>query len=189
MSGFKRVLGSATKKQEQQLLSLVKDPNEGFGDREDRAIAATLATEILHNGISYQGKTGEEQDILDQVVSMAFHDMGLGEEIGVTAVCREPITLALVDELIANATNADVSMVHLFKYGWRFQHDEPPEHAYFILLPEEVSRLKSEVETLLADHKSRWRSAEMPQIARERIVSVLDEVIRHDGSGLYARRT
>jgi hypothetical protein len=52
-----------------------------------------------------------------------------------------------------------------------------------------VPKLKSEVESLITDRAIKWRFPDVPQAARQNIISVLEKIAVRKEDGLYANLT
>ncbi len=185
---FERVFSSATKGEEGKLMQLIADPDEGFEDEEEQEAAVGLAREMLHKGITMEGKGEEEKDMMDRILALAMHDIGLGEELEVKPRSPEAITLKVAEELVRNAGTVDAKLLTLFKRGRRYGLSEGRQHeCYFFLRPEEVVVLKEEVERLLAKADVRWPHPDFPKAIRRNLAEPLGKVAQSPGEGVYAR--
>jgi hypothetical protein len=185
---FERVFSSATKGQEGKLMKLITDPDEGFEDEEEQEAAVELAGEMLHDGITMEGKSEEEKDMMDRILGLAMHEVGLGKELKVKPRSPEAITLKVADELVRNAGAVDGTLIGLFKRGRRYGLSEGRRHdCYFFLRPEEVVALKEEVERLLGKADVKWPHPDFPKEIRSNLAEPLGKVAQSPGEGLYAR--
>ena len=183
---FKQVFGAATRQQEQKLLAFIEDPDEGYEEDDEREIAVLLAKEILHGGISYKGKGKSEKAMLDDLVTRAFHDMGLGEELEADPISPEPVTLDLAEELIKHASPG--GLISLLSEGRRFGTNEATAQlmGYFILAPDEVDKLKSEMDELIANPSIQWKWPQAPDQAKRNISQPLGKIAGKAKIGVYA---
>jgi len=183
---FKQVFGSATPEQEEKLLEFIEDSDEGYEDDDERELAVLLAKKILHGGISYKGKREDEKVMLDDIVTRAFHEMGLGEELREKPISPEPVTLDLAEELIEHASPG--GLISFLSEGRRFGTNEPAAllMGYFILTADEVRKLKSEVDELIANPSIQWKWPQVPEQAKDNISQPLGKIAGKSNIGLYA---
>jgi len=170
-------------------MQFVEDPDEGFEDDDEREIAVGLARHALGSGLSYEGLSKPEKGVLDQVVKMAFHDMGLSDALKLEPVSPEPITLIQAEAIVRQAGARGLQLLPVLAEGRRFGTDERPSQPYFILAPSEVVKMREELGALLADSSIQWPFPQIAASVRSNLLSVLDKVAGKSGLALYATLT
>lgn len=183
------VFGGATSAVESQLMQFVEDPDEGFEDDDEREVAVRLARHALGSGLSYDGLSKSEKGLLDQVVKMAFHDMGLADALKLEPVSREPITLNQAEAIVRQARARGLKLLPVLADGRRLRTDERPSQPYFILEPSEVVKMRDELGVLLADSSIQWPVPHLTAWVRSHLLSVLDNAAGKSGLAVYATLT
>ena len=156
---------------------------------------AELAERITSNGISYQGLSGEQANVLDSMVVAAFTHEGL-EPLLNSSVEQADAGLALreIDELLSRRELARVggflgfggktsvgyptSVMQWFLSGRRYGTSEPTGKGarYVILGRDEVKEALRDVEGLLAVHRA-WKTPEFEMSIRKELLPALQRVV------------
>ena len=188
IESFDQVFGSATSAQERKLIKLISDPDEGFEDDDERDAAVELAKNMMHHGIDMSDMTEDEKDMIDNILALAMHDIGLGKELKVRPRSPEPVTLKVAGAILSNAPKIDAKLLPLFNNGRRFGLSEGRRlDCYFFLTPDEVSHLKDEADRLLTESSVQWPHLDFPKFVRANLAEPLAKIAQSPGEGLYAR--
>jgi len=186
---MKRICGQATAKEEKKLIKAVTDPDETDFDEDQIVIVKRLAKEVLHKGIDYTDKDGEETDMLDMIVTTMFSHMGMEKELQLKPVSQDPMTIHLAVELFQAAQAASLPLLPPILHGRRFGDDAPTLCNYVFLSREELTQVRTEALKLRDDKTIKWKFPETPQLIDKMLVYCIDRALKDSSLWLYGHLT
>jgi hypothetical protein len=186
---MKRVCGQATAKEEKKLIKVVTDPDETDFDEDQIVIVKRLAKEVLHEGISYADKDGEETEIQDMIVTTMFSHLGLDKELKIKPVSQDPMTIDLAVELFQAGQAAALPLLPTILHGRRYGDDAPSLCNYVFLSREELAQVKAEALKLRDDRKIKWKFPDTPQLIDKTLINCIDDALKDPSLWLYGHLT
>ena len=182
MERFLHYFGHSTAEEASRMIEVATWEEKDNGASVDMEQISRILKQVATTGLSYNGLSEPDAVILDRRLKVLFSPWGFEEELDLEHESPEPYAHVLEMEERVPKT-IDLRFMPMLRFGWRYgttEMDAEPE--YFILHPEHVGALASEVSSAMANPEP-WSDELFAELAEQNLVQVL-KAVTSKGKGL-----